>query len=116
MAESLLYQLVPAIQSSPPIVESVDCVVVSRSVEPCVPVITSTKDEKVTTLTAGKDYTWTTKGLITFTTAPASGAVLKWSGAWYYRCHFKEDTAEFQTIFNGGGSLDELVLETVKLP
>ena len=39
------------------------------------PVITSTLDKTVTTLTAGTDYTWTTKGLITFAKAPASGAI-----------------------------------------
>jgi hypothetical protein len=79
------------------------------------PTITSTVSGTTTTLTAGTDYTWSTKGLITFATAPVSGAVLRWTGTWYYRCHFKEDTAEFDTIFYRGHSLDELTLVSVKL-
>lgn len=34
-------------------------------------------------------------GLVTFTSAPASGATLEWSGTYYLRCRFKEDTTEF---------------------
>jgi uncharacterized protein (TIGR02217 family) len=34
-------------------------------------------------------------GLVTFGTAPANGASLTWSGSFYYRCRFLQDTAEF---------------------
>lgn len=60
-------------------------------------------------------FTWNTHGLITFSTAPAVGTQLKWSGNWYYRCHFKNDTSEFQNIFNGIWDLQELDLETIKI-
>jgi uncharacterized protein (TIGR02217 family) len=79
------------------------------------PVITSTVNGVTTVLTVNTDFTWTTEALITFTTAPVSGAILLWNGEWYHRCHFKDDTSEFQQIFYGGWSLDELTLESIKL-
>lgn len=79
------------------------------------PIIYSTINGTTTTLTVNTDYTWNKKALITFTTAPANGAVLSWSGTWYYRCHFKNDDEEFQQIFYGGWDLEELELESMKL-
>jgi len=60
-------------------------------------------------------FTWDTHALITFATAPAIGAQLKWSGYWYYRCHFKNDTSDFEQIFSGIWDLQELDLESVKI-
>lgn len=79
------------------------------------PVITSTLNGTTTTLTVNTDFTWDTNALITFTTAPTSGAVLRWTGDWYYRCHFKEDTAEFQQLFYRGWGLDSLEMESIKM-
>lgn len=59
-------------------------------------------------------FDWNTHGLITFTTAPASGAQLTWSGTFYYRCHFLNDKSEFENIFNGIWELQELQLESLK--
>jgi hypothetical protein len=40
-------------------------------------------------------------GRVTFTTAPASGALLTWSGAFYWPVRFDDDTTEFsQFVFN----------------
>jgi uncharacterized protein (TIGR02217 family) len=61
------------------------------------------------------DFTWDKSGLITFSEAPAKGAVLAWTGRWFYRCHFQNDEADFQQIFMGGWDLEELVLESIKL-
>ena len=60
-------------------------------------------------------FTWDETGLITFDSAPANNAKVAWTGRWFYRCHFQNDEAEFQQIFYGGWSLEELVLESVKL-
>jgi hypothetical protein len=60
-------------------------------------------------------FTWDKNGLIIFDSAPSNGAVLRWTGRWFYRCHFKDDEAEFQQIFMGGWDLEELVLESIKL-
>jgi uncharacterized protein (TIGR02217 family) len=35
-------------------------------------------------------------GLVTFTTPPASGAILTWTGGFYYRVRFLQDSAEFE--------------------
>ncbi|AEV24625.1 Conserved hypothetical protein 2217 (DUF2460) [Azospira oryzae PS] len=43
---------------------------------------------------ATTDYSIDSKGKITLTTAPTSGQVVTWSGGYYFRCRFKEDTAE----------------------
>lgn len=40
-------------------------------------------------------YTLGTNGLITFSTAPANGVVLAWTGSCYYRCIFLEDELEY---------------------
>ena len=60
-------------------------------------------------------WTWDKTGLITFAVPPTAGAVLKWTGKWFYRCHFQNDEAEFRQIFYGGWDLEELILETIKL-
>jgi hypothetical protein len=61
------------------------------------------------------DFEWDRTGLITFDDAPDNGDVLRWTGRWFYRCHFHDDEAEFQQIFMGGWDLEEIVLESIKL-
>lgn len=39
-------------------------------------------------------------GIVTFVTPPASGHALTWSGQFYYRCHFLDDTMELTNIMN----------------
>jgi uncharacterized protein (TIGR02217 family) len=46
-------------------------------------------------------------GVVTFTAAPASGAILTWTGNYYFRCRFDTDTSDFQQFMldywtNGG--------------
>jgi hypothetical protein len=65
--------------------------------------------------TVVNDVSVSDKGLVTFASAPADGSIIKWSGRWAYRCHFKEDSAELEQIFYGGWSLEEIVLESIKL-
>jgi uncharacterized protein (TIGR02217 family) len=43
-------------------------------------------------------FTIIPNGAIAFTTAPASGAALTWSGYFYYGCRFSQDTAGFEQI------------------
>lgn len=45
--------------------------------------------------TASIDYTVSSTGLVTFTTAPAAGAPLTWTGTFYYRVRFTKDSSEF---------------------
>ncbi len=43
-------------------------------------------------------YTIIPNGACQFTTAPASGAVLTWSGYFYFGCRFDQDDCEFEQI------------------
>ncbi len=42
--------------------------------------------------TAPGDYTILSTGLVTFAAPPANGAVLTWTGEFYYRCRFGDET------------------------
>jgi Uncharacterized conserved protein len=62
---------------------------------------------------ATTDFTWTTKGKITFATAPASGAGLTWSGSFYYRCRFVDDETEFEEVVNSIWSAPTVLFKSV---
>lgn len=65
--------------------------------------------------TYGPDYTVdNSTGLVTFAVAPASGAVLTWTGTYYWRVRFDQDTADFQNFLNQLWTLKQLVLVSVK--
>ena len=59
-------------------------------------VITNVKINGVATTA----YTISSVGVITFTTAPATSAVITWTGSYYYRCRFTQDTASFDRFMN----------------
>lgn len=48
----------------------------------------------------GVDFTVSSTGLITFTTAPVSGETLIWSGEYYYRCRFIDDAQDFSKFMH----------------
>ena len=41
------------------------------------------------------DYTISATGLVTFVTAPANTKSVTWTGTFYYRCRFKDDSSDF---------------------
>lgn len=41
-------------------------------------------------------YTVSSTGLVTFSSAPANGVALTWSGLFYFRCRFLQDETEFE--------------------
>lgn len=47
------------------------------------------------------DYTVGSTGIVTFTSAPASGVPLTWSGAYYWRVRFVQDMQEFEQFMQG---------------
>lgn len=53
-------------------------------------------------------------GLVTFSTAPATGAVLSWSGGYYWRCRFAQDSADFERFLHQLWALKKIELRTVK--
>lgn len=59
------------------------------------------------------DYT-ISNGLVTFVSAPANGAPLTWTGAYYRRMRFVPDSAEFVKFMNGLWALKSIEMESVK--
>ena len=55
-----------------------------------------------------------TTGVVTFTTAPASAAVLTWSGSFYYLCRFSEDTIDSTRNFTVNNGVDHWMIQGVK--
>lgn len=55
-------------------------------------------------------YTVSSTGIVTFATAPSSGAQLTWTGSFYYRVRFKQDVAEFNNFMQNLFDLKKLEL------
>ena len=41
-----------------------------------------------------------TNNVLTFTSAPSSGSVLTWTGNFYYKCRFMQDSMEFNQFLH----------------
>lgn len=74
------------------------------------PTITSVKVAGVAT----SAYTLGSYGKLTFTTAPAAGAALLWSGTFTWMCRFDDDTLEFQQFMSGYWSAAAVTFTTIK--
>lgn len=59
-------------------------------------------------------YTVGEDGLVTFASAPAAGAVLSWSGIYYWRCRFMQDSADFERFLYQLWALKKIELITLK--
>ncbi|MBF0098361.1 MAG: DUF2460 domain-containing protein [Magnetococcales bacterium] len=59
-------------------------------------------------LSAPGDYTVSGTGLVSFTVPPTSKSIITWSGIFYYRCRFAEDTADFARTLPNLWELREL--------
>lgn len=57
------------------------------------------------------DYTLSTSGLVTFSTAPLANAVLTWSGSYYWRVRFKQDMQESDNFMYKLYSMKKVELE-----
>jgi len=47
----------------------------------------------------GSGYSVSATGLVTFTSAPAAAAALTWTGSYYFRCRFAQDTLDFSQVW-----------------
>lgn len=65
--------------------------------------------------TVTTDYTISSIGVVTFAIAPASGAVLTWTGNYYWRVRFTQDTNEITNFMQGLYEAKKLSFRTVKL-
>lgn len=76
--------------------------VYSGFTEPCENVVHETVAVMLDgALVPASQYTLGSTSVITFSAPPAIGQVVSWSGQFYYRCRFTEDTAEFSQAANG---------------
>jgi hypothetical protein len=67
-----------------------------------------------TLLTSG--YSIDSKGLVTFGVAPLAGHALTWTGAYYFRLRFKEDTlADLKEFYANAWAVSSLDFESVIL-
>ena len=55
-------------------------------------------------------------GVVTFSTAPAAGDLLTWTGSYYWPCRFDEDTTDIRRFMNGLYDCRALKFSTEKLP
>jgi uncharacterized protein (TIGR02217 family) len=60
--------------------------------------------------TVTTNYTINSTGFVTFTSAPAAGHALTWTGSYYFRCRFDKDMADFDNIWYAMFQAKELVL------
>lgn len=60
------------------------------------------------------DYTIDSEGLITFVTAPTNTQPVTWSGSYYYRCRFLEDSMELEKFMYKLWRLKKVSLRTTK--
>ncbi|MGL4576360.1 MAG: DUF2460 domain-containing protein [Burkholderiaceae bacterium] len=59
-------------------------------------------------------YTLDDYGAITFTTAPANGAVLRWEGTFFWRCVFANDSLSFEEFLRQFWTAKTVEFETWK--
>jgi len=55
-------------------------------------------------------------GRVTFSSAPAAGTALSWSGTFAWLCRFDDDKVDFTTFMRGYTSLDKLTFSSEILP
>jgi uncharacterized protein (TIGR02217 family) len=62
-------------------------------------------------------YTVSPYGVVTFTSAPANGAALAWTGTFYFGCRFDDDATDFSNFMSGLFELKSpLKFSSEKLP
>lgn len=64
--------------------------------------------------TAGTDYTLSAAGVVTFTAAQTNGKSLTWSGGFYRRVRFLQDSADFERFMHQLWSLKKIEFQTTK--
>lgn len=62
----------------------------------------------------GSGYSVSSTGVVTFTTAPAQGAPLTWSGSFYFRVRFASDAQDFTNFARALWATKSLKLRGVK--
>jgi uncharacterized protein (TIGR02217 family) len=66
------------------------------------------------TKSAGSDYNIGSTGVVTFAAAPANGANLAWTGSFYWRCSFADDSMDIDKFMYQLWQAKKVVLKTMK--
>lgn len=61
------------------------------------------------------DYSVSSTGQVTFLTAPGAGAAVTWSGSYYWRVRFLQDSCDFSVFLKDLWEAKKVELRTVKL-
>lgn len=64
--------------------------------------------------TEAVDYTISSTGLVTFLTNLTGGQPLTWTGEFYYRCRFLQDSADFERMLHQLWVLKKIEFQSVK--
>lgn len=64
--------------------------------------------------TVTTNYSISSTGLVTFTAAPTAGQALTWTGSYYWRCRFEQDSSEFEKFMNQLWQARTVEFRTVK--
>lgn len=66
-------------------------------------------------LTYGRDYTVTDKGVLVFNTPQTPGRPITWTGGFYFRVRFTSDTVDFENVLGSLWAAKKIELTSVKL-
>lgn len=64
--------------------------------------------------TLGTDYSISSTGVVTFTSAPGNGDAITWTGSFYFACRFAADTADAVRSFTTNSGTDLWDIESIK--
>lgn len=59
-------------------------------------------------------YSTFAPNLVQFTTAPASGAALAWTGTFGYQCRFLDDQIDFENFMQGAWAMNSLKFRSIR--
>ena len=66
-------------------------------------------------LTYGRDYTVTDKGVLVFNTPQTPGRPITWTGGFYFRVRFTSDTIDFENVLGSLWAAKKIEFTSVKL-
>jgi hypothetical protein len=88
----------------------------SRNINGAVDIVQFTIGSPLIYINGTLNTSWTISatGVITFSSPPAVGAVLTWTGSFYYLCRFSEDTLDSTRSYTVNNGLDQWMIQGVK--
>ncbi|HGP4585153.1 TPA: DUF2460 domain-containing protein [Neisseria meningitidis] len=66
-------------------------------------------------LTYGRDYTVTDKGVLVFNTPQPPNSLITWTGGFYFRVRFTSDTVDFENVLGSLWTAKKIEFTSVKL-